>query len=244
MSTRREVIRGAAVAAIALVGRRARAGSARPLLVSVITAPRPRHASYVVGTLAAVDAGLPEEARRLLICDGPWTAPQIPPVRWERIDLGERSRRHGSLPDNKAPGWVAIRTAAAVGTDLLFLEDDIRPLGHRQGDARSSERGNAFEYMAAHEVPADVAFTSFFSAQRQPGRYDADAFQMSQAVKIPHRSLDWLVRAPAIEQLTWTEVVGVDLAIAHLGRAAGWKFEQTSNLVEHIGLWSAAHPGT
>jgi hypothetical protein len=243
MTTRREFIGGAAAAAVTLAGRRAKAGGERPLLVSVITAPRPRHASYVVGTLAAADAGLPPAVRRLLICDGPWTAIQPPPATWERVDLGERARRHGPLPDNKTPGWLAIRAAAAAGADLLFLEDDIRPLGRRRGDDFVAGRGNAFEYMAGHDVPPEVAFTSFFSAQRGPGIYGADAFQMSQAVKIPHRSLDWLVRAPAIEQLTWTEVVGVDLAIAHLGRAAGWRFEQTSNLVEHIGLWSAAHPG-
>lgn len=232
MTTRREFIAGGVAAGVALASARVEASEAHPLLVSVITCPRPHGASYVAGTLAAVDAGVPLSVRRLLICDG--ARPAVP-SGWEAVDVPPRSRRNGALPDNKDVGWLAIMAAAAAGADLLFLEDDIRPLpDHR----------DAFARMAAHEVPSGAAFTSFFSKFNPAGCYDSGRFEMSQAVKIPARSLAWLARGPGVDPGLWLRTTGVDIAIGQLGARAGWRYEQTDNLVEHIGMWSAAHPGT
>ena len=63
-------------------------------------------------------------------------------------------------------------------------------------------------------------------------------------MKIPARSLEWLARAPEIDPGLWLRTTGVDIAIRQLGARAGWRYEQTENLIEHIGLWSTAHPGS
>jgi hypothetical protein len=161
------------------------------------------------------------------VCDGD----EVVEDGWTSAVVPTRARSRGRLPDNKIPGWVAITTAATMGADLLFLEDDIRPL-----------HPGAFAAMAAHAVPDDAGFTSFFSRRRPPGMHRADQFQLSQALKIPLRSLRVLANAERTDPFQWSMVVGVDIAISVFGRMAGWRFEQTPNLVEHIGLWSAANP--
>lgn len=225
MITRRTFI-GAAVASGAMLASSGTARAASPLLISVITCPRPRGVSYLAGTLASVDAEL--ACDRLLVCDGDAV---IAPAGWSVETIAPRARRVSILPDNKEPGWVAIGAALARGADLLFLEDDIRPL-HR----------GAFAAMAAHQVPDGVAFTSFFSRLRAPGVHRAEQFQLSQALKIPHRSLRVLADAEKTDPLQWSLVVGVDIAISAFGRMADWRFEQMPNFIEHIGLWSAANP--
>ena len=231
MTTRREFIAGGVAVGVALAGARAAASDTRPLLVSVITCPRPHGVSYLRGTIASVDAGIGLGVQRLLVCDG---AREEAPG-WEVAEMPDRQRQRGALPDNKDVGWVAIRAAFEAGADLLFLEDDIRPLpGHR----------DAFAAMVAHTVPTDAAFTSFFSKFNPAGRYDSGRFEMSQSVKIPARSLEWLARAPEIDPGLWLRTTGVDIALGLLGARAGWRYEQTENLIEHVGLWSAAHPGS
>ena len=225
MQTRREFIAGA-VAGAALLGAREARAADRPLLVSVITCRRPRGVSYLEGTLTAIDRELSGD--RLLVCDGEAVEA---PVGWLTTVVPPRQRARGVLPDNKLPGWIAIRTALEMGSDLLFLEDDIRPL-HR----------GAFAEMAAHRVPNDAGWSTFFSRWREPGIYPAADFMFSQAVKIPHRSLAILAEAERIDPLQWRLVTGVDIAIAAFGRIARWSFEQRENLVEHIGLYSAANP--
>lgn len=227
MVTRRTFLGAAAVCGAVLTPTGPAHAASAPLLISVLTCRRPRGVSYLAGTLASVDVDVDTSVSRLLVCDGDeviadgWTSAVVPP----------RPRASGRLPDNKVPGWVAIKTAAAMGADLLFLEDDIRPL-HR----------GAFAAMVAHEVPAGAAFASFFSRMRTPGMHGVADFQLSQAVKIPNRSLGVLANAEKSDPLQWSMVIGVDIAISAFGRSAGWRFEQTQNFIEHIGLWSAANP--
>lgn len=226
MATRRDVLIAGAVACASVAPRAYARSGPRPLLASVITCPRPHGVSYLAGTLAAVDAEL--SCKKLLICDG--DASPAPPG-WDVEALGPRVRQAGVLPDNKEPGWVAIRAALAQGADLLFFEDDIRPL-----------RRGVFAAMAGHEVPSGAAFTSFFSRRRALGIHAVGDFQLSQALKIPNRSLRVLADAEKTDQLQWSMVVGVDIAIAAFGQMARWRFEQAPNFIEHIGLWSAANP--
>jgi len=227
MPTRRDVlIAGGAAALAPLEARFAAAASDRPLLVSVMTCPRPGGVSYLDGTLAAVDADLAHRPR-LLVCDGP--EPRKP-EGWFAALVPARRRAARGLPDNRVPGWAAIWVAFSMGADLLFLEDDVRPL-----------TPGAFAKMAAHQVAPGAAFTSFYHRDRKPGIHDAAVFNMSQAVLLPSATVAdlWQDRDdPATDQ-----VVGVDLAIAILGRGRRWRFEQTAPLVEHVGKYSAAMPG-
>lgn len=226
MHDRRDFLAGVAAIAVAGSALPARAAE-RPLLVSVTTCRRPHGASYLDGTLASIDAEIGVDVPRLLVCDGE----EVRADGWTSETVPARARRPGRLPDNKVPGWVPIRTAWEMGADLLFCEDDIRAL-----------RRGAFAAMVAHEVPGDVAFTSFFAPGRAPGRHRARDFMYSQAVKIPHRSLGVLADAAQRLPFQWSLVVGVDLAIGAVGGFHGWTFEQTPNLVEHVGLYSAANP--
>jgi len=228
MLKRREFIQaggGMLAAGSAAAGERPPRPRERPLLVSVLTCPRPGGVSYVEGTLAAVDAELGGDVRRVLVCDGPAPAH---PVGWTELLVPPREKVRAELPDNKAPGWVAMWAAYAQGADLLFLEDDIRPV-----------RPGAFAAMAQHQVAAGCAFTSFYHRLRAPGIHDAAAFNMSQAVLIP-----WF-RLVALwsQRNNLSTVVGVDLGIAEVGRRAGWRFEQTAPLIAHVGTLSAAMPG-
>jgi hypothetical protein len=222
------VVVGAAAAVSG--GRHVFAATNQPLVVSMTTCRRPHGVSYLEGSLKAVDADL-TAYQRLLICDGEF--PEALTPGWLPIVLPQQAKRNTNLPDNKQVGWVAIRFAAMIGADLLFLEDDIRPL-----------QAGAFSSMVAHQVPDQVAFTSFFrgSMNRPEGIHPAGEFQMSQAVKIPLRSLQVLARANEIDRERWQGVTGVDIEIAEIGSISHWKFEQTGNLIEHIGLWSASHP--
>lgn len=234
---RRTFLAGVAAATLTGGASRTARASGGALLVSVLTCRRPHGVSYLRGTLASIDAEISADVPRLLVCDGEEPSALGTGVvttctwNWTSAVVPARARRPGRLPDNKIPGWVAIRAAWTMGMDLLFCEDDIRPL-----------RRGAFAEMAAHEVPQDAAFTSFFARDRAAGRYGAREFMYSQAVKIPHRSLGALVEAEQRKSFQWQLVVGVDLAISAVGAVNGWTFEQTDNLVEHIGLYSAANP--
>ena len=225
MHTRRHFIGCAAAAVAALGSRPARASTS--LMISVLTCPRPHGAGYLSGTLASVDAEVTPDVPRLLVCDGPevvadgWTSAVLPP----------RNRARGAFNENITPGWVALRTAWAMGADLLFLEDDVRAV-HR----------GAFAEMLRHEVPEGAAWTSFFSFGRAVGVHPAVTFRQSQAVKIPHRSLCALADAETRYRFLVGGAVWVDRAIGVVGGFHGWTFEQTHHLVEHIGLYSAANP--
>lgn len=224
--SRRELLMIGAAVAIDAPARAAQLPTrGRPLLVSVLTCPRPGGVSYLAGTLAAVDAELPG-VRKLVIFDGGTPASRD---GWTVATYPARPPRppHG-YQDNREPAWVAIWAAFSSGSDLLFLEDDIRPIAP-----------GSFAAMAQHEVVDICAFASFHHLNRAPGVYDVASFNMSQAVLVPWRSLSTLwTRRHEVGRATW-----VDLAIAEVGRRAGWRFEQTENLVRHVGTISAAMPG-
>lgn len=193
-----------------------------PPLIAVLTCPRPRGASYLAGTLKAVDAEVAVD--RLLVCDG---VPAPAPPGWAVAVLPERPRAHQRWHDNIEPGWFAMAAALSKGTDLLLIEDDVRPV-----------RPGVFADMLSHRVPAACAWTSFFATLRGPGVFPAGLFQQSQAVLIPNRTLTVLVASksdPILSGQIW-----VDLAMAYGGSFYGWRFEQAATLVEHIGIESAA----
>lgn len=139
-----------------------------------------------------------------------------------------------SPPNNKHTGWRALALAAEHGEDLLFLEDDVRPAFP-----------GALAAAAAYEVPAWAAFTSLHQPRPAAtlGAIAALVFQMSQAVKIPRRSLDWLLRFPTTARGDWEAATGFDLALAAAGRAAAWSYEQAESYFRHVGVVSAARPG-
>lgn len=136
-----------------------------------------------------------------------------------------------SPPDNKFAGWRAIEEALRVSEDLLFLEDDVRPAFD-----------GAIREAIAYKVPEEAGYSSFhLSRFTAPGIRPSVTFMMSQAVKIPLRSLNWLVKFPNYCIGDWQAVLGFDCALASAGHAAGWFYEQKErNYFNHVGLVSAA----
>lgn len=201
-------------------------GAAPEPMISVLTCPRPGGASYLEQTLGEVERDCPD-ALKVIVCDGRevtrpgWTSMVVPP----------RARAPGAV-DNKAPGWVPIWTAFAAGRDLLFLEDDVSGLAP-----------GAFRQMLEHRPQDGVAFTSFYHRTRRPGVYQVGDFDMSQALKIPARTVaalwDFKVTGPPGD---WANVVGVDLAIAVALKPRGWRYELAPSLVAHVGAVSAVAP--
>lgn len=232
MQNRREFMTSMTAAGVLTLGtaRLANATESK-VMVSVLTAKRPHGVSYLEGTLASVDREL--SCDKLLVWDAsPNEEAPIVPTGWKlEIEPARAHKLDTYYPDNKIPAWRAINIAAESGYDLLFLEDDVRGL-----------HPGVFKQMAGYQVPDTVAFTSFFTKFRAPGLHPAIDFQMSQAIKIPNRSLRILAKASEIDPYRWEITTGVDIAIAQFGSVFNWNYEQTENLIEHIGLWSAAHP--
>ena len=115
---------------------RAAASDTRPLLVSVITCPRPHGVSYLRGTIASVDAGIGLGVQRLLVCDGAREeAPQAGRSPRCRTASDSAARR---CPTTKTSGGWRSGPRSEAGADLLFLEDDI--LGRSLATAMRSRR--------------------------------------------------------------------------------------------------------
>lgn len=178
-------------------------------MISIITCKRPGGVSYVEGLLGSLEK---EGLRAEVFVDEPG------PI--------------GVRPDNKRVGWKALEAAYEIGEDLLFLEDDARPLFP-----------GAIAAAVAYPVPEWAAWSSLCDC-RDTGwtRTPAIYFQMSQAVKIPNRSLYPLLQLPRLNRGDWDAVTGFDIAMAVTGHAAGWLYEQGRKCFEHIGYVSAAHP--
>lgn len=196
-------------------------------MIAVITCPRPRGVTYLAPLLAAVNEGCPGE-RRFLLCDG--TLEQWPGWCAELLPVREKLWPN----DNKYVGWKAVERAERAGEDLLFLEDDARPV----------DAGALIEVLS-HVVPAECGFTSFHRSKwTTPGVHDANKFMMSQAVKIPARSLPHLVSWRRTCSGDWEAIHGFDCALAVAGGNARWKYEQTErNYFDHVGEVSAVHNG-
>ena len=194
-------------------------------MISVITCPRPGGVKYLYPLLDAVNRQCPH-ATKLLLCDGTseswegWCSETV--VLPAKVD----SR------DNKHVGWEAIEKAAQLNEDLLFLEDDVFPVDD-----------TAVVDALRHVVPDDCGFSSFHRSRRTtPGIRDATGFMMSQAVKIPVRSLPHLLSWRKISSGDWEAIGGFDTALAVAGGAARWMYEQTErNYFNHIGEVSAIH---
>jgi hypothetical protein len=230
MLTRREMLAASAALPAFASSRRARA-SGRDLLVTVLTCPRPHGEDYLAGTLDAIDAEL-GYSHRVLVCDGPEPAAR---EGWMHAVMEPREKRPHGLPDNRSPGWKALTLAFLVGADLLFCEDDIRPV----------ERG-AFAAMARHRIADGADFATFFvgNTGRPVGVHKALGFQLSQAVLLPLATIERLLAARWRAPDHWASLTGIDLAISAMATAEGMHFEQTPSLIRHVGVWSAAAPGT
>lgn len=193
-------------------------------MISVLTCPRPGGVKYLYPLLDVVSKTCPNE-KKLLFCDGSneeWPG-------WQTVSLDLSGEKMG-INDNKFASWRAFEHAHALGDDLLFLEDDIVPV-------------DATSVMDAvnHAVPAECAFTSFHRSRwTVPGIHPGTAFMMSQAVKIPLRSLKHLVDWQRMSRGDWEAIRGVDAAIAVASRSASWQYEQTErNYFDHVGEISA-----
>jgi hypothetical protein len=192
-------------------------------MISIITCDRP----YLYDTINAVDAQVDDEIDRILICDNK-CAPIVPSA-WKQIPVPPRCM--GARIDNKFAGWEAIKAAANARQDLLFLEDDIKPVSD-----------NSFAQMLSHQVPAWAAFTSFFHPFHPVGKMLGFKFEMSQAILFPLRTLLLFKDAPARSPGEWEGMTGVDSLISIFCRIYGLDYELHPNLIYHVGHISAANP--
>lgn len=193
-------------------------------MISVITCPRPGGARYLTPLLEAVSAACPSE-KKFLFCDGnndTWPG-------WQTVTLDLSGEKLG-VNDNKFIGWRAIERADLLGEDLLFLEDDARPVD-------ASSIADAVSYV----VPEECAFTSLHRSRwTVPGVHLGTAFMMSQAIKVPRRSFAHLLDFPRLTPGDWEAIRGVDTAISVACRSVRWLYEQTErNYFNHVGEVSA-----
>lgn len=181
---------------------------------------------YLYPLLAAISEACPDE-QCFLFCDK--ITELWPGWCSEEFKFGG----HGSL-DNKHIGWKVLERAERTGEDLLFLEDDVRPV-------------DSTSLLAAlnHQIPAGCGYTSFHRSKwTTPGIHDSNKFMMSQAIKIPARSLPHLISWRRICSGDWEAVIGFDTALAVAGSNARWKYEQTErNYFDHVGEVSAVRNG-
>lgn len=170
-------------------------------MITIITCPRPGGVSYIEPLLIEINRQVPNEKLTIL----------------KDVPLPN--------PDNKHIGWKALEVAANSGEDLLFLEDDVRPIGDSLIDAVN------------YKVPDDVAFTSLHRNKfHEPGIHPSRDFTLSQALKIPHRSFDWLLRWPKIHWGDWEFRNGFDTCLAGAANNHGWSYEQSErNYFTHVG---------
>ena len=197
------------------------------MLISIITSSRPDGISYVENTIKYIDNEVEYNIPRVLICHG--GRPRGPiPWNWRIIDLPFETKHI----DNKYSGWEALRAASELQTDLLFLEDDIKP-----------SRKGSFNEMLAHEVPDGLAFTSFFHAIYPKGNYPCNKFNMSQAVKIPLRTVEYLLGSQKGFMGNWWANRGIDLIIGQFCHFNQMRYEQTDNKIKHVGVVSICSPG-
>lgn len=177
-------------------------------MITIISCPRPGGVEYLSGLAVALrDEGVD------------WTV---------LVDQDGYRRRP---PNNRDVGWLAIAAAAEAGDQLLFLEDDVRPI--RPGAARAA---------LAHRIAPGAAFASLCSSPiGQPlGVWPGGAFQGTRAVLFPPAAVRWLASSRATHAIFWRSAIGIDLTIATLAQLAGWSYEQASPLFEHVGRVSAA----
>lgn len=195
------------------------------MLISVITSPRPNKVSYVENTLGYIDLEVDVNVPRVLICHG--GRPVIVPKIWKIFDVPFETKH----VDNKFSGWAALNAASVLSSDLLFLEDDIKPV-----------RSGSFNEALNHEVPEWAAFSSFFHAIKSPGCYPCSKFTMSQALKIPLRTVKYLLSAQRGFMGNWWASRGIDLIIGQFCKFNQFEFEQTENKVKHVGVVSICSP--
>lgn len=192
-------------------------------MISVITCPRPGGVKYLYPLLDAVNLQCPS-ITKIILCDGiveHWDG-------WNSETVSLLGKIDSQ--DNKHIGWEALEKASQLGEDLLFLEDDVFPVD-------SSSITDAL----CHVVPDGCGYSSFHRSRRTvPGVRDAGLFLMSQAVKIPRKSLPHLLSWRKISSGDWEAIKGFDAALAVAGRAANWNYEQTErNYFFHVGEISA-----
>ncbi|HVT61858.1 MAG TPA: hypothetical protein VHD33_00010 [Legionellaceae bacterium] len=194
------------------------------MVLTIITCPRVG-ASYVEATLNWVDEQSKDiDIKRYIICDSE-------PVfrdKWATEQIKKQWTPH-SLPANKWAGWHALKIAADLKEDLIFLEDDISPKGP-----------DALQSIIKSEVGEGIDWVSFYHPVRNPGKYPAVSFTYCQALKIPLKTVNKLIKLPNIVTGDWEGTRGFDEALAALGR--GMTFEQKSAIINHIGDISVANP--
>src|ERR1022692_2009105 len=174
-------------------------------MISVLTCKRVA-GNYVQETLNSIeDAQLNE--KKLLVCQG-----ELPDIKMSQIWMIHKVPLLIGTIDNKFSGWETIKTAYKQKEDLLFLEDDIRPIN-----------SDSIQKMVNYVVPEWAAFTSFFHPIKTPRRYPAKEFLMSQAVLIPFRSMKWLIEGPEVLNGDWACVRGFDEALSHFASLASWE---------------------
>lgn len=182
-------------------------------MIAVLTCPRPGGVNYVDGLIELLARDVPKEQLLVVHDEKGWR--EVP-------------------PNNRGAGWKALEAAARVGADLLFLEDDVRP-----------RTPFCLRIAVDYPVPPAAAFTALYRAPGEPdaGILPASNLQSSRALKIPGRSLDWLMAFMERNFPLWASMVCFHEAVAAAGLYAGWRYEQIDqSLFDHIGVVSAARP--
>lgn len=174
-------------------------------MITIITCLRSGGVSYIEPLLASIKLQVPNEKLGIL----------------KDVPLAN--------PDNKHIGWKALQMAADLGEDLLFLEDDVRPVGDSLIDAIN------------YQVPPNVAYSSLHrNKYTTPGTHPSKNFILSQAVKIPYRSLEWLLIWPKVNWGDFEVRNGFDTCLSEAGQNNGWLYEQTErNYFNHVGKISS-----
>jgi hypothetical protein len=206
-------------------------------LLVVNTTKRENGFSYFNETIKRIDAtggaGLPKEDK-LIYCDGPFEG--VAPEGWTVRSTAEST---GTLPGLEA----VVKLARERQQDLAFFEDDI------------VLSKNAVKKIVEYEVPADLAFVSFFDFYTPAGAKagleeravpDKGVIQSGvQAIKIPLRSL----------ALMWPDKQHAEIVVSHepgekqFGRLfalryyfKGLRFGMLlPHIVQHIGEVTAVH---
>lgn len=202
-------------------------------MIGVLTTPR-RRVSYLAGTLAAIDRSSAGGRRKIVFSDGEGT-PE-PPAGWSLLERPWVGARWA--------GWLAMRFAlgAGAGDFVLFQDDVIGP--EDLGDV--ADRA---------PVPDDAFCTVLYSGAPPPGYQPRDRgaprvvvapanrFTGAQAIKLPRRSLEYLVARDPFE------APGVYRESPHLFDDALFAYAFRSpwpsvavllpNVVRHVGVVSA-----
>ena len=206
--------------------------------IAVLTTPRTP--SYLLDTLAHLDAAGAAKCMREVVCDGDVSTEM--PLGWAKYILG--AKPHGNL---RAFFGVCKRAFERDADRLLYFEDDI------------CLSQNAIQRMRQIGVPQDCAWTAFFDMKEiapgtpagvyrvSPSGVDGQGWWGFQSVMIPRNVFTWLLaHKKEILADAGTVVHCSDYFVGHALLRSPWPevAVHVPSLVEHVGAnTSSIWPG-